>query len=95
MQSRNVSAVSSLDFHGVLSEFNRPYRLLNQSYFLLPLLGSIFPLETAVGMNGRVWVNANPAKCTIAIVRCIEAADPDRGGMDEAGIKQLLASMNL
>ncbi|TFY83104.1 hypothetical protein EWM64_g913 [Hericium alpestre] len=29
--------------------------LLDPHYFLLPFLGSRFPLDAAVGMNGRVW----------------------------------------
>lgn len=71
------------------------YRLLDPSHFLLPLLGSIFQLETAVGMNGRVWVNTKSPRHTIAVVRCIEAVDPDGGGKDEPGIKKLLGSMDI
>lgn len=34
-------------------------------------------------------------KQTIAVVRCIEAVDPDSGGMDEADVKKLLSEMEL
>ncbi|KAL4062314.1 hypothetical protein V8B97DRAFT_2039761 [Scleroderma yunnanense] len=67
--------------------------LLDPKHFLLPLLGSRFPLEVAVGVNGRVWVSTKGVKQTIAVVRCIEAVDPDGGGMDEAGVKKLLSEM--
>ncbi|KZT11905.1 exosome complex exonuclease RRP40 [Laetiporus sulphureus 93-53] len=69
--------------------------LLDPKHFLLPLLGSKFPLETAVGLNGRVWVNAQDAKHIIAVSRCIEAVDPDGGGMDEAGVKKFLGTLDI
>ena len=65
-------------------------RLLDPKHFLLPLLGSRIPLEVAVGMNGRVWINCKETKDTIAIVRCIEATDSDGGGMTEGQVKQFL-----
>ncbi|ETW81693.1 hypothetical protein HETIRDRAFT_51402 [Heterobasidion irregulare TC 32-1] len=69
--------------------------LLDPSYFLLSLLGSHFPLDVAVGVNGRVWIKANEVRDTIAVTRCIEAADPDEGGLDEAALKQFLKTMDL
>lgn len=69
-------------------------RLLDPNYFLLPLLGSLFTLEIAVGLNGRVWINSSQdAKCIIAIKQAIEAADPDGQGMDELGINTLLEDL--
>lgn len=62
---------------------------------MLPLLGARFPLEAAVGVNGRVWVSAKDVRETIAIARCIEAVDPDGGGMDEAGVTNLLRTLGL
>jgi exosome complex component RRP40 len=70
-------------------------RLLDSKHFLLPLLGARFPLEVAVGMNGRVWINAKEIKQTIAMARCIEAVDPDGGGMGEAGMKALLETLDV
>jgi exosome complex component RRP40 len=69
--------------------------LLDPNYFLLPLLGSRFPLDAAVGMNGRVWISAKEVKQTIAATRCIEAADPDGGGMDQTGIKKFIGTLDL
>jgi len=46
-------------------------------------------------MNGRVWINAKEIKQTIAMARCIEAVDPDGGGMDEAGMKALLETLDV
>ncbi|EIM85950.1 exosome complex exonuclease RRP40 [Stereum hirsutum FP-91666 SS1] len=70
-------------------------QLLDPDYFLLPMLGSRFPLDAAVGVNGRVWVSAKEVKQTIAVTRCIEAADPDGGGMDEISVKQFLNTLDL
>jgi len=70
-------------------------RLLDPKHFLLPLLGSFFQLEAAVGTNGRVWVNTDSTKHTIVVTRCIEAVDPDGGGMDEASVKQFIQSLDL
>ncbi|KAF9468484.1 hypothetical protein BDZ94DRAFT_1245466 [Collybia nuda] len=69
--------------------------LLDPNHFLLPLLGGRFPLEVAVGMNGRVWVNAKEPKLVIVISRCIEAADPDGSGLNETGVKTLLGELDV
>ncbi|TFK74852.1 exosome complex exonuclease RRP40 [Pluteus cervinus] len=69
--------------------------LLDPKYFLLPLLGVKFPLEAAVGVNGRVWINAKEPKQIIAMARCIEAADPDGGGQDEIATKKLLDTLDV
>ncbi|KAI0076300.1 exosome complex exonuclease RRP40 [Panus rudis PR-1116 ss-1] len=69
--------------------------LLDPNHFLLPLLGSRFPLEAATGMNGRIWVNAKDPRHIIAISRCIEAVDPDGGGLDEIGVKKFLSTMDI
>jgi KH domain len=75
---------------------NREYHsLLNPNYFLLPLLGSRFPIDTAVGANGRVWISAKEVKQTIIAARCIEAADPDGGGMDQNAIKKFIGTLDL
>lgn len=45
-------------------------------------------------MNGRVWVKAKEVAQIIAISRCIEAADPDGGGLDAAGIKAFIGTLD-
>ncbi|KAK1226303.1 exosome non-catalytic core subunit rrp40 [Marasmius sp. AFHP31] len=65
-------------------------QLLDPNHFLLPLLGGLFPLEAAIGLNGRVWINSKEPKQIIAIARAIEASDPDGDGLDETGVKTLL-----
>jgi exosome complex component RRP40 len=70
-------------------------RLLDPKHFLLPFIGSRFPLEVAVGTNGRVWINSKEVKHTIVIARCIEAVDPDGGGLDESGIKAFFNTLDL
>ncbi|CAA7261480.1 unnamed protein product [Cyclocybe aegerita] len=69
--------------------------LLDPNHYLLPLLGGRFPHESAVGLNGRVWVSAKEIKETIAMVRCIEAADPDGGGLDAQGVKSFLETLDV
>ncbi|OJT10393.1 Exosome complex component rrp40 [Trametes pubescens] len=69
--------------------------LLDPKHFLFPLLGARFPLETAVGINGRVWVNCKDPRQTIAVVRCIEAVDPDGGGMEEVAVKKFLGTLDV
>ncbi|KAF7299015.1 hypothetical protein MIND_00849800 [Mycena indigotica] len=69
--------------------------LLNPDHFLVELLGRRFHLEIATGVNGRVWINTKEIKETIAVARCIEAVDPDGGGMDETGVLELLDSLGL
>lgn len=59
------------------------------------MLGSRFPLETATGLNGRFWVNSKEAKHIIAVSRCIEAVDPDGGGMGEAELKKFLGTLDI
>ncbi|KAI9573609.1 hypothetical protein HD554DRAFT_2202276 [Boletus coccyginus] len=66
--------------------------LLDPKHFLLPFLGSRFPLEAAVGMNGRIWISAKEVKQTIAVIRCIEAVE---GGMDEGGVKKLFGRLEI
>ena len=69
--------------------------LLDPKHYLLPLVGSRFPFEAAVGMNGRIWVTAKEIKQTIALARCIEASDPDGGGLDEVGLKKFLDTLEV
>jgi len=70
-------------------------RLLHDpSHFLLPLLGSEFLMEVAVGMNGKVWVYAKELRQIICMSRCIEAVDPDGDGLDELGVKSLLKTLD-
>ena len=96
MQSEDVSRVRS-----TLCEM--PYitkaavlSLLDPEHFLLPLLGGRFPFESAVGLNGRVWVCAKEIRQTIAMARCIEAVDPDGGTLKDAkGVKAFLETLDV
>lgn len=72
------------------------FRLLDPRYFLLPLLGSKFPLEVAIGINGRVWIKTPEIKQTIAVARCIEAVDPGTNGdMDRSRLEAFLQNMDI
>jgi exosome complex component RRP40 len=46
-------------------------------------------------MNGRVWINAKEPKQIIAVARCIEAVDPDGGGMDAVEVKAFLETLDV
>jgi len=70
--------------------------LLDPGHFLLPLLGGRFPFESAVGLNGRVWVCTKETRQTIAMARCIEAVDPDGGTLKDAkGVKAFLDTLDV
>ncbi|OZJ01623.1 hypothetical protein BZG36_05354, partial [Bifiguratus adelaidae] len=46
-------------------------RLLDPDTPILSLLGTHFPFETAVGMNGRVWIHAAEPKHTVLLANAI------------------------
>ncbi len=69
--------------------------LLDPNHFLLPLLGSRFPLDAATGLNGRLWISTKEPKHIIAAIRCIEAVDPDGDGMDEIELKRFLGTLDI
>ncbi|KAG1151236.1 hypothetical protein G6F37_002943 [Rhizopus arrhizus] len=50
-------------------------RLLNPNTPILTLLGEHFPFETAVGMNGRIWVNSEEPNITILIANAIQHSE--------------------
>ncbi|KAJ3344345.1 exosome non-catalytic core subunit rrp40 [Gonapodya sp. JEL0774] len=49
--------------------------LLLPTHPLLPALGARFPFETAVGLNGRVWISASTEERIAVVARCIVMAD--------------------
>jgi len=70
-------------------------RLLDSKHFLLPLLGSKFPLDAATGMNGRVWVGSRELRHVVAAVRCIERVDPEGMNLDEKSVKGFLDTLDI
>ncbi|KAI1317260.1 exosome non-catalytic core subunit rrp40 [Mortierella claussenii] len=50
-------------------------RLLDPKTLILRLLGQHVPFETAIGMNGQVWINAASAKHTILICNAIKNSE--------------------
>ncbi|KAG8930115.1 exosome non-catalytic core subunit rrp40 [Tulasnella sp. 418] len=68
-------------------------RLFDPTYFLLPTLGSKFPMEVVIGVNGRVWVKTPELRHTIAIARCIEAVDEQQ--LDQEKTKRFLNSLDV
>lgn len=49
------------------------YRLLNVENPLLRTLGKKFPFEIAIGMNGKIWINAKSPKNVFKLVQALEA----------------------
>lgn len=49
------------------------YRLLDPENHVLRKLGKKFPFETAVGMNGKIWINAKTTRDIFNVVRALEA----------------------
>ena len=95
MQLENVQTVSIISYPQRRHLCSVVHRLLDTKHFLLPLLGGKFHLESAIGTNGRVWINAKEPKQIIAVARCIEAVDPDGGGMDAAQVKTFLETLDV
>jgi exosome complex component RRP40 len=75
--------------------YNEVTRLLDPNFYLLPLLGSRFPLEVIVGVNGKVWFKCADVWQTAALARCLEAADPLGGAMSQEDVVKLLGSMDI
>ena len=71
------------------------HRLLDPKHFLLPALGKRLPVDVAIGVNGRVWVDSKDPRHIIAVARCIEKAEPDGENLDEAGIKAFLTTLDI
>ncbi|KIL67959.1 hypothetical protein M378DRAFT_177175 [Amanita muscaria Koide BX008] len=69
--------------------------LLDPKHFLLPMIGTRVPFNAAVGLNGRVWVNAKEVKQVIAVTRCIEAVDLDGSGMTQDEVKKFLNALDI
>lgn len=76
-----------------VSTSNINCRLLDPAHFLLPLLGSRFPLEVAIGVNGRVWLKTPEVRQTIAVARCIEVVDEQ--GLDQTATVKFLNTTEL
>jgi len=85
--------VTCIQNHSKVSTTNLKRRLLDPAHFLLPLLGSRFTLDVAIGINGRVWFKTPDVRQTIAVARCIEAVDEQ--GLDQAAIIKFLNTMEL
>lgn len=53
-------------------------------------MSASFPFETAVGMNGRVWVRGGSIKDTMVAIRALQACE----GLDLPRCKKLLKQLN-
>lgn len=61
------------------------YSLLHPSYPLLPLMAARFPFETAIGVNGQVWIRAGSISQTVALGRAIKEVDEGRVEAESIG----------
>lgn len=65
------------------------YSLLNVENPLLRTLAKKFPYEVVIGVNGKVWVNANSARDVLNICKAFEVAESEsEKGIIEACIQQ-------
>jgi exosome complex component RRP40 len=69
--------------------FSLSIRLLNPETPILSFLGEHFPFETAVGMNGRIWVNSEGPKYTILLANAIKNSEY----LSEAQCKAMVDSL--
>ena len=69
--------------------------MLKTKYPLLPTLAAKLPFETAIGINGRIWLKAQTISETIALKRIIEGVDdgsiPVEKGPLEKKFKEFMA----
>ncbi|KAK9729373.1 exosome non-catalytic core subunit rrp40 [Basidiobolus ranarum] len=64
-------------------------KLLNPKSPVLVALGSHFPFETAVGMNGRVWVNSTDTQHIILLTNAIKNSEY----LNEKQIKEMVKEL--
>ena len=55
---------------------------------LLPTLASHVPFETAIGLNGRIWLKTSTTSETIALKRIIERVDQGSILLEKSAIEQ-------
>jgi exosome complex RNA-binding protein Rrp4 len=65
-----------------------PISLLDKNHYLIPLIGGSVHLETAVGVNGRVWISSDTPHNTILASRCVQSLD--EGDMGEAAMRSFI-----
>ncbi|KAJ2478244.1 exosome non-catalytic core subunit rrp40 [Coemansia sp. RSA 2131] len=65
-------------------------RLLNAKAPVLNALGDQVPFEAAVGVNGRVWINAGAPEKTILVVNAIKNSEYLDGKQSKQMVKELL-----
>ena len=61
------------------------------TYVVLELLAEKLGFETAVGRNGKVWVDGGDVKTTLAVGRALVETDEKSLGMDQQ--KKLVARL--
>ncbi|KND01185.1 exosome non-catalytic core subunit RRP40 [Spizellomyces punctatus DAOM BR117] len=69
-------------------------RLLDPRSPILLRLAEAFKFETAVGMNGRVWVNAETTPHIITVARAIQVADGAAAGDVMRRVEQVLRTLD-
>ncbi|KXS20375.1 hypothetical protein M427DRAFT_94422 [Gonapodya prolifera JEL478] len=67
--------------------------LLLPKFPLLPTLGTRFPFETAVGVNGRVWISAATEPRIAAVARCVVLADRRPWGQVKGVVEGVVGSV--
>ncbi|KAF9578173.1 Exosome component 3 [Lunasporangiospora selenospora] len=68
-------------------------RLLDPKTLVLRLLGQHIPFETAVGINGRVWINSASASHTILVCNAIKNSEYLSPKECESMVKSLIQKM--
>lgn len=59
-------------------------RLMTPKNPILPTLAVQFPFETAIGLNGRIWIKAGTISQTIALKLVLEGVDSGEIGEGKA-----------
>jgi exosome complex component RRP40 len=70
-----------------------PGRLLSPKHPVLPVLAAHIPFETAIGLNGRIWLKATSVNQTIALKRVIEGVDAGEIAADKAAVEKAVKAL--
>eukprot|EP00058_Branchiostoma_floridae_P017148 XP_002602636.1 hypothetical protein BRAFLDRAFT_123025 [Branchiostoma floridae] len=78
----------------VHTSLNLVRKILSPNCDILKFLGKNVPFETAVGMNGRIWVKAKTPKDTIVVANAIASSEHMTNAQIRTMIRQLLDKLS-
>ncbi|KAI8509113.1 Exosome component 3 [Branchiostoma belcheri] len=86
-----IPANGGFMFH---TSLNLVRKMLSPNCDILKFLGKNVPFETAVGVNGRIWVKAKTVKDTIVVANAIASSEHMTNAQIRTMIRQLLDKLS-